>query len=143
MIIDAKHWFSLSSSVGDIPRAVATLVSTNVLDLGAAGDAGEELYLLVQVLTTFDSAEEDATLQVKLYTDSDPAMGTQVLMFETGVIAEATLVAGYRVIGIRLPKGMKRYARLSYATATHDFTAGALHALLVPNLENVGTVLRA
>lgn len=141
MIIDVKQKFS--AAAGDTPTSVATLVSTNVLDLGSAGDAGDELYLLVQVKTTFDSAEEDATLQVKLYTDNDVAFGSATLLMETGAIAEATLVAGYRVIAVRLPKGCERYLRLSYVTATHDFTAGALDAMLVNSIENVKDVLRA
>ncbi len=141
MILDVKQKFS--AAAGDTPTSVATLVSTNVIDLGSAGDAGEELYLLVQVKTAFDSTEEDATLQVQLHTDSDVAFGTAVLLFETGAIAEASLVAGYRIIGVRVPKGCKRYLRCSYITAVHAFTAGALEAMLVPNLENVGTVLRS
>lgn len=140
MIIDVKQKFS--AAAGDTPTSVATLVSTNVIDLGSAGDAGEELYLLCQVKTTFDSVEEDATLVVKLYTDSDVAFGTKVLLLETAAIAEATLVAGYRIIAVRLPKGCKRYLRMEYTTAVHAFTAGALEAMLVPNVENVGTVLR-
>ncbi len=139
MILDVKQKFSVAQAI----TVVSTIVSTNVIDLGSAGDAGEELYLYVQVNTTFDSAEEDATLNVKLYTDSDEAMGTEVLLIESGVVAEATLVAGYRILGVRLPKGCKRYLRLSYVVATHDFTAGKVDAGLAFNLDNVKDVLRA
>lgn len=139
MILDVKQKFSVAQAI----TVVSTIVSTNVIDLGSAGDASDELYLYVDVSEVFDSVEEDATLNVKLYTDSAEGMGTQVLLLESGVIAEATLVAGYRILGVRLPKGCKRYLRLSYLVATHDFITGKVNAGLAWKLDNVKDVLRA
>ncbi|MCK5602583.1 hypothetical protein KAR91_11955 [Candidatus Pacearchaeota archaeon] len=83
----------------------------------------------MQVPTAFTSGGS-ATLVVKLETDGDEAFGSAKNLWTSATIAVATLVAGYRIVAMRLPEGCERYLRATYTIATADMTAGALDAFL-------------
>lgn len=134
-IMDALAIFSDEQSL------TATADSDTTLDFGAGEDAfgatltdpdlaeGRPLWLNVQVgETALDSSGEAATLTVDLYTDADNASTfTKALTLAT-TIAEATLVAGYRIASVPLPVGLLRYNKLTYTVGTEDFTSGTITA---------------
>ena len=50
-------------------------------------------------------------------------------------IAKATLVAGYNVLRIRIPKGVQRFIRLTYTVGVAVLTAGQFDANLVMDVQ--------
>lgn len=112
MIIDSYNRYSADQAI----TASGATVSTNVVDLGAAGDAiGRERYLHILCKEAVVGPAV-TTVTFGLYTDSAVGMGSQVLMWASAAIAKATLVAGYYVAKFRVPSGMKRYTRVTYTT---------------------------
>lgn len=122
-----------------------TTVSTNTIDLGAAGTVpflggsplndpgrGVGVGVVVQVVTTVTSAGS-STVQVQLVESDNADLSSGTVLCESAAIAKATLVAGYRFRLPALPKGIsKRYLGVQYVVATADLTAGAFDAYLVP-----------
>jgi len=141
MLIDRLNMFSTDQAI------TVDAISENVIDLGPLGGAtantirdigaGRTLYLHILVKETFDSAEEDATLDVTLESDSTADLATSATVHWTStlVIAEATLVAGYWIAkGIAIPSGAyERYLGLRFNNATHAFTAGKVDAWISEN----------
>jgi len=115
-----------------VAATASTVTSTNVLDLGNAyAGEGEPKNVLIQVTTALASTGS-ATLQVKLISDSDEAFGASPQTdWDSGAIAIATLVAGYKFKLRSLPKGMKQYAKLTYTIGTETTSAGKITAGLV------------
>jgi hypothetical protein len=124
--------------------SVATVASTNTIDLGAPATlprsayqaygspihdvfGGAEAPLIdLRVVETFDSAEEDAVLKVDFIVSANADLSAPVVVMSTGIIAEATLVAGYRFrFGQVAPvPGHARYCGFQYTVTVHAFTAG-------------------
>lgn len=126
MILDKENMFSENQAV------TATAVSTDIVDLGP-GDTGpsEGVSLFVTAGTAFTGA---GTISVMVET-SDELNGAGTAL--SGAVTVATypvsndaLLAGGKLVGARLPHGMKRYARLNYAV-TGTVAAGTLTAGLV------------
>lgn len=108
---------------------IGNAASSNVIDLAKAGvGRGEPIKVFCQLTTDFDSAGDTGTLQVKLQTDSDDAFGTAVDLVDTGALAQATCVAGYRPIDIYLPNNVKRYVRFYYTVGTANGSGGTITA---------------
>jgi len=125
MIIDKQLEFS------DAQALTATAESTNKLDTTVLGDAINELRLVIQVSTTLDSAGDAATLDVTLQTDTVENFASPTTIATIAQIAEATLVAGYRICNIRLPAEVaERYLRVYYTVGTENFTSGNVDAFL-------------
>lgn len=135
MIIDKELLFSDKQAVTE------DAASTNVVDTVVAGRAFEELFLEIVVHTTFDTAEEDGTLDITLQTDSDKAFGSAATLLTVEQFAEAALTAGTVIKRVRIPSGAERYLRLYYNVGTHAFTAGKINAYLVqvPQLHSIGS----
>lgn len=114
----------------DAQQVLATAASTNVVDHGAAGGAmASEMYVVVDI----DTAYPDGTsVQFVFQTDDNASFSTPKSLFDTGAIVVATLVAGYNVLTIRLPRDHERYTRFNY-TVVGSPTAGNIHAYLTPN----------
>jgi hypothetical protein len=130
MIKDAKLVYS------DAQAVTASAASASVLDHQAAGDAlGMELYLVVLVDTTADSAGDAATVQVALQTSSDEAFTSPVTLIETAAIAQASVTAGAYLVKAKLPIGLLRYSRVYFTIGTENLTAGKFDAFLTPNVE--------
>lgn len=132
MIIDKNLLFS------DAQVITATARSTNVIDLGAIaagsnlGKGNEDVEVLVQVVTAFDSSANDGTLVVALCTDSDETISNGSVLHQTAAIAEAIMVAGYQFSLGRVPVNTLRYLDLNYTVAgSGNFTAGKITAGLV------------
>jgi hypothetical protein len=131
MIIDKELQFS------DAQAVTADAASTDHIDQVAAGDAlhGSELYLVVRVHTTMDSAGEAATLTIKLQSDDNSSFNSAKDHFISEAFAESALVAGTELVKMKLPTGMQRYIRVYYDRGTEDFTAGKVDAFLTPTAD--------
>jgi len=128
MYLDAQTMFSDDQ---DISQIAGTYISTNVVDLSAAGlDAGEPIHVWIQMTETLASAGA-ATLSIGVYTDSDEAFGTEVLLVGSATLALATCVAGYQCAINCLPRNTDQYVRLKYTIGTATTTAGTISAGLI------------
>jgi hypothetical protein len=132
MIIDSQHEFSNAQSiVGDAATAIN---STKYIDLGSARDAGvgEDVWLVIQIQTTVLAAggAANVTFQLLEDTQADMASGSAKSLYTSGAIAKATLIAGYRVCAIKLPRNTKRYLRCTYTPDTNNTTAGKVDAFI-------------
>lgn len=132
MILDDRLEFcDATSAVLNIGNAIIG----DVVDLGATPTlrdigAGEPLYLVLQVDTTFVGATSTTTFD--LVSDSVAALTTsKTTHLSTGAIPVATLVAGYTMI-FPLPMGVtyERYLGLWETVATANVTAGKINAFL-------------
>lgn len=138
MIIDTLNEFSDAQA----ETTVAAHDSTNVIDLGADFNAaiGRELYLNIIVETGVTSGGA-ATVQFKLITDEDTGFATSpVTLWDSGAIGKATLVDGYVVARVRVPKGTKRYLKVTYTIGTDALTAGKFDAFLSPSVQDTYAV---
>lgn len=144
MITDAQLLFSEAAQY-DVATATPETV-TNFYDTGplAAGNdgvdlgTGEELALYIRVTTTFAAPSTDGTIQIKLQSTATlptppTVFNTPTTHWDSGLIAEATLVAGYE-IKQPLPMGQAwlRYVGFLVTAATQNFSAGALTIAIVP-----------
>jgi hypothetical protein len=115
--------------IGDvIDTDPATTAPNTTVDL-----SGADLYLVIQVDTAATSGGS-ATGAFHLCSDAQAAIavdGSQTIHFSTSAIAVATLVAGYMVACVKLPKGSyERYLGIVQTTAVAAFTAGKVNAFL-------------
>lgn len=156
MILDALLQFSGNQS---LIHATGDLDSTNTIDFGlgsssdpaipsganggGARDMGvgdnPALKLLVQIGTEVDSAAEGATLQVILKgapDDGTGAPGAFTAWWSSPAYAEATLVAGTRLLDMDFPRppagvAMPRFVKLTYTIGGEAITAGTVNAYIV------------
>src|SRR3990172_743069 len=129
MIIDAHNLFSSAQVV------TADTISTNVIDLGLAGQnigVGEDIYLVVSVQTLLDGAGD--TLDVILVTDDNAAIASPTAILTLGTFP-ALSVAGTRFV-VKLPIATyERYIALRYdPNGAGDLTAGAIDAFLTKDI---------
>ena len=126
MILDKENIFSLDQAV------TATALSADMVDLGP-GDTGpaEQASLFVNAGTAFAGT---GSLVVELTTaDELNAAGTALdspTTVATFPVSNDQLTEGGKLVGARLPHGMKRYARLHYRV-TGTVSAGQVTAGLV------------
>lgn len=106
-------------------QAVTATADSSVIDLGPGGDAiGEEL--TIHVICTKDySGAGTLTIGLKTGDTSSPAE----LVLSSGAIPAASLKAGREVFCVRVPQGLKRYAKLAYTVAS-TLTGGAISAFV-------------
>jgi hypothetical protein len=134
MILDERTEFADAAAIG-MAAGNAIAPNTDVIDTGATPTlknlgAGEPLYLVIQVDTTFVGAT--ATIQFQLASDSVAALTTsKTIHIDTGAIAVATWVAGYTLV-YALPQQAtyERYLGLWETVATATVTAGKINAFL-------------
>lgn len=116
--------------MSDAQAVTATAASTKSLDFATATrniGGGEPIELVVQVATSID-ATGAGTVTFALEDSADNTTFTPVVT--TPAIGKAVLVAGYEVLRIRLPAGLRRYIQMNYTVATGPLTAGAINAYL-------------
>lgn len=118
--------------LSDAQAVTASAASTSIVDQLAAGDAYKAPWVEFLVNTTFTS--NGATIQLQIQTDSDSAFGTAVNLFETGALAVADLVAGYRV-RVRIPQGAKRYLRAYYTVASGPAAGGKIDCRVLSDID--------
>ncbi len=113
---------------------IGNAASTNVIDLAQAGvGRGEPIKVFCQITDDFDSAGDAGTLQIKFQSDANEGFdsGATTDHVDTGAVAQATLVEGYRPIDIYLPLNVKRYVRFYYTIASANGLAGTITAGLM------------
>lgn len=123
--------------LSDAQAVTATAASTKSIDFAHAlrhiGD-GEPIELVVVVKTALLASGGAATLTVALQDSADNSSFSTVV---TGpAIAKASLVAGYELLRITLPKGLQRYIQVYYTATTNDFTSGTVDAFLTLDRQN-------
>lgn len=124
MILDAELLFGKDQAV------TATATSTNVIDLGVAGDAiGQELTFHVIVTAVFATL---TSLAVSIETSADDDTYTPVL--SGPAIAAASLTKGKEIFTVRVPRGLSRYVRLKYTVAGSNATTGKITAFASKDL---------
>jgi len=126
MIFDRQNRFSWEQA----ETTIAAHASTDYLDTQVTGDAIDQLRFWLQVATTCTSGGS-ATVQFILESADDSAFSANLTTeLDSGAIAVATLVQGYKPFGsnVRLPSGMRRYIRVKYTIAVAVLTAGAFSA---------------
>lgn len=132
MITDAQLRFSSAQAI-----TTGAVNSTNVVDLTTADDIARGLPMRAKatVGTTFTSGGA-GTLQAQLVTSTAAALTSPTVLFDTGAVALGTLVAGYDLFDIVVPKTAKRYIGIVYTEGTADMTAGTVNAGLVVDTES-------
>ena len=124
MIIDKALQLSSAQAI------TASAASAKVVDLGAAGDAYNELWVVGTVTTSFTGS---GTLTVSIQTATDEAFTTPVTLIASPALAASSLTAGTEPVKFRLPQGKKQYIR-AYYTASAAFTAGAMSLNIVKDV---------
>lgn len=140
MILDKFLEFSKDQALLGVDAA-----STNIADLGAAGDAIPELYLIVKVTNTADFAS-GTSIKFDLQSDSADSFDSgaasaveETLLTKT--VLTAGLTANTEIFKTRVPLGQaKRYMRMYY-DVTGTFDAGAIDAYLVMNVDHDNKVV--
>lgn len=136
MILDSRLEFCDATALNT--GVAGTYLIGNVIDLGTDGAIGnsDDLYLVIQVDTTATSGGL-ATGTFILASDAQAAIatdGSATAHFTTAAIAVATLVAGYQICAVELPRGTyERYLGILQTTGTAAFTAGKINAFLTMN----------
>lgn len=137
MIVDNTLVFSDSQAI------TADAGSTNVIDLGATGTAyghasalardigkGNEIPIAVTVTEAFDAL---TTLNIKVQSDDNAAFSSAKTIAQSGEIALASLVLGYKFsFPAEVPEGAdERYLRLYYDITGSSPTVGKIFAAIV------------
>ncbi|MCW5737803.1 MAG: hypothetical protein KIS73_27025 [Enhydrobacter sp.] len=126
MIVDNNLYMS------DAQALTAAAASTKSLDMATAlrnVGSGEPIELVVAVKSALLASGGAANLTVALQDSADNSSFTTVV---TGpAVAKASLVAGFELLRIRLPAGLRRYIQVYYTPDTNDFTSGTVDAFLV------------
>jgi hypothetical protein len=119
----------------DLTETTGTYLLTNQIDLQETGrdiSNGQPMYLVIQIDTAVSGTS--STVNFRLRSDSTAAIHatTSSAHYETGAIAEATLVAGYTIV-IPLSKGVaefERYLGVQAVIGTATISAGTCSAFL-------------
>lgn len=111
----------------------AAHVTTNVIDLGAAGDSDKELFLNIRVDTAPTSGGA-ATVAFSLVTSAAEALTSATTLFSTAALTYSDLTAGYK-IQTRLPRGLKRFLGGYITIAGADLTAGKFDMFLTEAID--------
>jgi len=141
MIFDTKLEFS------DDQAITATAVSTNVIDLGAAGTVygaaaalapdigkGNPIPLLIQVTEVFNTL---TSLQVTVEVDDNAAFSSAKIIAASRDILLADLVVGMRSELEFVPRGTdERYVRLRYTVTGTNPTTGKIAAAIVAGVHS-------
>lgn len=134
MILDERNEFCDATALNT--GVAGSYLVGDVIDLGATSSDignGEPMYLVIQVDTAATSGGA-ATGQFHLCSDAQAAIavdGSATYHFSTSAIPVASLVAGYHVAVVALPRGTyERYLGVVQTTGTAAFTAGKVNAFL-------------
>lgn len=136
MIMDKFNTFLDNAALSTSGTGLALI--GDVIDLGAGSRPLNDvtgIFLVIIVRTSVTSGGA-ATVEFQLVSDAQAAIavdGSATVHWKSGAIAKATLVAGYEVAIVPLPKGApvyERYLGLLQNVATAALTAGAITAAL-------------
>ncbi len=113
-----------------------TTASTNTFDTSTATrsiGSGEPVWLVVQCVTTATSGGSNTTQAVLQDSADDSSYSTVLSGVATAV---ASIVAGFNLLRVQLPTGLRRYLRVAYVIAVADLTAGAFDAFLTHDIQD-------
>jgi len=132
MILDERNEFADAVALSTAATGLALV--GDVIDLGTDGiNAVDDMYLVVQIDTDVTSAGA-ATVEFQLASDAQAAIavdGTATVHYKSAAIPKATLVAGYTVAAVQLPRGTyERYLGIIQNVGTAALTAGKFNAFL-------------
>lgn len=134
MILDQQLTFSdAQAKATGVFDSAADFDSTNIVDLSAAGDRLEDMYLVIRVDTAVQSAGS-ATVGFSLQTCAT-INGTYSTLLSTAAIAKTSLTANTEVLKARVPLGVKRFLKVVYTVGTAALTAGKFDAFLTPAVD--------
>jgi hypothetical protein len=151
--IDSQVLFDNAAAV------TVTRNSTNVYDTSPLGSAystlaantgrnmgaGEPIFLVVLVTVAFTAAGA-ATMDIQFVSSASSTLSSPNVHIDTGVIAKATLVAGYIPIFQALPRNGPAYLQylgLIYTIATGPMTAGKVTAFITKDAQDLNTYVKA
>jgi hypothetical protein len=144
---------SMQDLLSDDQAITASAASTNYIDRGAMGTppatgviapvsiyndfgGGRPLPLLFQV--TGEAFATLTSLKVALQGDSSSGFGSAVTIIESGAIAAASLIVGYRFAPMVVPMNCPhRYIRAYYTVAGSNATAGKITACVGTEMGDV------
>ncbi|MBR4592302.1 MAG: hypothetical protein IKO35_03755 [Elusimicrobiaceae bacterium] len=105
----------------------ATAASTNVVDLGAAGNfAPGGMYVLARVDVDFATL---TSLKIALETAANSNF-SDATELASGSFLAAALTAGKQLLAVAIPVGVKRYLRAKYTVTGSNATAGKVSCFL-------------
>lgn len=123
--------------LSDAQALTATAASTKSIDTQTALrdiGGGEPIELVVLVKTALLASGGAANLTVALQDSADNSSFATVV--SGPAVAKASLVAGYELLRVRLPAGLRRYIQVLYTADTNDFTSGTVDAFLTLDRQN-------
>jgi len=134
MIIDRENRFAWGQAV------TASAASTDIIDLappstGRDIGAGKPLVFVCDV-DTLVTAVGSATVTVTLETATDAAFSSPVVLYSSPAVPKASMIAGYRICAVDVPRGVLRYLRANFTVATGPLTAGKFDAFLVETVQD-------
>lgn len=134
MILDERNEFADATALSTAATGLALV--GDVIDLGTDGiNEVEGLDLFITVDTAVTSAGS-ATVEFQLVSDAQAAIatdGSATVHYKSAAVPKATLVAGYNVVNVKLPKGQYgRYLGILQNVGTAALTAGKINAGLTP-----------
>lgn len=134
MILDERSEFADATALSTAATGLALV--GDVIDLGTDGiNEVEGLDLFITVDTAVTSAGS-ATVEFQLVSDAQAAIavdGSATVHYKSAAVPKATLVAGYTVVNVKLPKGQyERYLGILQNVGTAALTAGKVNAGLTP-----------
>jgi hypothetical protein len=133
MILDSRNEFCDATALNT--GAAGTYLIGSQVDTSLANNVNDvdELYLVISVDTAVTSGGS-ATVQFHLASDDSASIatdGSATYHWSSPAIPKATLVAGYYVAKVELPKGdYERYLGILQTTGTAALTAGKVNAFL-------------
>ncbi len=133
-IFDAMFELSDEDDISIASGAGTAVASTNVINFTQSDlemGAGEPLWLNVRMGTEALESSGSATLTVSLRRDTDSTIDTDsTVIYQTGAIGKATLVAGYPIIRMPLPYNVDEdaYIGLIYQIAGNITSLGTINA---------------
>lgn len=134
MILDERSEFADATALSTAATGLALV--GDVIDLGTDGiNEVDGIELFVTVDTAVTSAGS-ATVEFQLVSDAQAAIavdGSASVHYKSAAVPKATLVAGYSVVNVKLPKGQyERYLGILQNVGTAALTAGKINAGLTP-----------
>jgi hypothetical protein len=134
MILDERNEFADATALSTAATGLALV--GDVIDLGTDGiNEVEGIDLFITVDTAVTSAGS-ATVEFQLVSDAQAAIavdGSATVHYKSAAVPKATLVAGYNVVNVSLPKGQyERYLGILQNVGTAALTAGKVNAGLTP-----------
>jgi hypothetical protein len=128
MMLDKDLELSLAQAV------TASAASTNVINLGAAGDAYVAPFVLLACREAA-TASGAGTLTFTLQTSVDEAFTSPITLFTSPTFALADMTLNAELLKVRIPSGCKKYVRGYYTVATGPLTAGKFDLLIANDVK--------